>query len=98
MLFNWLNANAANQCGTELARYFMEKMPVDTQKNEKKFDAKTSELLGRLSLRLSQFKSSNRLNFYTKAKLANSFKWTLKDSGYDSKYVDDLTEWLVKQL
>ena len=42
MLFNWLNANAANQCGTELARYFMEKMPVDTQKNEKKFAAKTS--------------------------------------------------------
>ena len=98
MLFNWFNAAEANQCGTELARFFMERMPVDTQKNEKKFAAKTSELLGKLSLRLNQFKSSNKLTVYTKAKLANSFKWTLKDAGYDSKYTDDLTEWLVKQL
>ncbi len=98
MLFNWFNARAADQCGAELARFFMERMPIDTQKNEKKFAAKTSELLTKLSLRLNQFKSSNRLNFYTKAKLANSFKWALKDAGYDAKYVDDLTEWLVKQL
>ncbi|MFZ4478324.1 MAG: hypothetical protein ACOYNZ_00375 [Rhodoferax sp.] len=98
MLFRWFDAKAANQFGAELASFFMERMPVDTQKNAKKFAAKTSELLSKLSLRLNQFKSSNKLNFYSKAKLANSFKWALKDAGYDSKYVDDLTEWLVKQL
>ena len=98
MLFNWFNAAEANQCGTELARFFRERMPVDTQKNEKEFAAKTSELLSKVSLRLNQFKATNKLNFYAKAQLANSFKWTLKDAGYETKYVDDLTEWLVKQL
>lgn len=98
MLFKWFDAKAANQFGNELAQFFIERMPLDTQKNEKKFAAKTSDLLSKLSLRLSQFKSSSKLNFYTKAQLANSFKWTLKDAGYDAKYIDDLTEWLVKQL
>jgi hypothetical protein len=54
--------------------------------------------LSKLSLRSNQFKAANKLNFYTKAKLANSFKWTLKDAGYEAEYVDDLTEWLAKQL
>lgn len=98
MLFRWFDAKAANEFGTELARFFIERMPVDTQKNEKKFALKASGLLSKLSLRVSQFKSSNKLNFYTKAQLANSFKWTLKDAGYDDKYIDDLTEWLVKKL
>ena len=98
MLFNWFNAKAANEFGSELASFFMTRMPVDTQKSEKKFAAKTSELLSKLSLRSNQFKAANKLNFYTKAKLANSFKWTLKDAGYEAEYVDDLTEWLAKQL
>jgi len=98
MPFRWFDAKAANEFGTELATFFMARMPVDTQKSEKKFAVKTSELLGKLSLRVNQFKASNRLNFYTKAKLANSFKWSLKDAGYEAKYVDDLTEWLVKQI
>ncbi|MEI6732677.1 MAG: hypothetical protein WCK94_01840 [Comamonadaceae bacterium] len=98
MLFKWFDATVANQFGAELARFFMERMPVGTQKNEKKFAVKTSELLSKLSLRLNQFKGANKLNFYTKAQLANNFKWTLKDAGYEPNYVDDLTEWLVKQL
>jgi len=98
MLFRWFDAKAANGFGIELAGFFMERMPVGTQKNEKKFAARTSELLSKLSLRLNQFRAANKLNFYTKAQLANSFKWTLKDAGYETGYVDDLTEWLVKQL
>ncbi len=98
MLFAWFDGKAANEFGTELGQFFIQRMPVDTQKSEKKFATRTSELLNKLTLRLNQFKSTNKLNFYTKAKLANSFKWTLKDAGYESKYVDDLTEWLVKQL
>ena len=76
----------------------MERMPTDARENERKFAIKTSGILKKLSLRLNQFRASNKLNFYTKTKLAHTFKWTLKDAGYDSKYVDDLTEWLVKQL
>lgn len=98
MLFKWFDAKAADQFGTELAQFFVERMPLDTQKNEKKFATKTSDLLNKMSLRVSQFRSSNKLNFYTKAQLANNFKWTLKDAGYDARYIDDLTEWLVKQL
>jgi len=99
MLFSWFDARDANQFGIELAGFFMERMPTNTQENERKFAIKTSGILKKLSFRLNQFKASKRkLNFYTKTRLAHTFKWTLKDAGYDSKYVDDLTEWLVEQL
>lgn len=98
MLFGWFDAKAANAFGTELAAFFMARIPLDTHKNEKKFAIRINEVLGKMSLRVNQFKATNKLNIYTKAQLANSFKWTLKDAGYEPKYSDELTEWLVKQL
>lgn len=98
MLFGWFDAKAANAFGTELAAFFMARMPLDMKRDEKKFAIKTNEVLGKMSLRVNQFKATNKLNVYTKAQLANSFKWALKDAGYDAKYSDELTEWLVKQL
>lgn len=98
MLFSWFNAKDANQCGADLAKLFMEKIPLDTPRTDKKFAVKTQRALDQIAQRTRQFQVTHTLNIYTRAKLANNFKWTLKDAGYETAYVEELTEWLVKRL
>lgn len=38
-----------------------------------------------------EFASTNKLNFYTKARLANRFKWVLIEAGYPREFVDDIS-------
>jgi hypothetical protein len=45
-----------------------------------------------------QFRLSNKLNIYKKAKLGNAFRWTLTDLGYDSTLIDELTKELMLAL
>ncbi|WP_295955818.1 hypothetical protein [Rhodoferax sp.] len=98
MLFGWFNAKEAQQFGAEQAQFFIAKMPLDTQRKDKKVAQKTQGALDTIALRVQQFQRSHPLNIYTRAKLATTFKWTLKDAGYDAAYVEQLTEWLVKRL
>ena len=42
-----------------------------------------------------EYQRSRRLGAYKKARLANSFKWQLKDLGYSDKFVEVATEGLV---
>jgi hypothetical protein len=98
MLFSWFDAAAAKDFGADLARFYVERIPAGSAVNEKKFAAKTKEVLDKMALRVAQFKEANTLNTYKKAQLGNAFKWTLRDAGYDSAYIDRLTSWLVTRL
>lgn len=42
-----------------------------------------------------EYGKSQRLSAYKKARLANSFRWQLKDLGYSDKFVEVATEGLV---
>lgn len=98
MLFGWFNATDANRFGAELAQHFIDGLPLDTRKTDKKFAAKAQRLLNRLDVDVQRFKATHKLNVYSRAKLGQQFKWTLKDAGYDEAYINELTEWLVKRL
>jgi hypothetical protein len=98
MLLSWFNAKDAHQFGGELAQLFIGKMPLDTRRKDKKFATKAQGVLNSLDQRIKQFKVQHKLNLYTRARLGNQFKWTLKDAGYDESYVEELTEWLLQRL
>ena len=98
MIFGWFDAKAAQALGAELARAFMSRVPVDARVSDRKFEAKAKAALTEIERSIADFKRRNRLNFYQKAKLGNSFKWALKDAGYDGAYVDKLTDLLMLQL
>ena len=98
MLFSWFDAAAAKEFGANLAQFYVERVPANSGANEKKFAAKTKEVLDKMALRVAQFKEANTLNTYKKAQLGNAFKWTLRDAGYDTAYIDRLTSWLVTRL
>jgi len=42
-----------------------------------------------------EYQKTRRLGAYKKARLANSFRWQLKDLGYSDKFVEVATEGLV---
>jgi hypothetical protein len=98
MILGWFDARAASEFGTALASFFKQRVPPDAKLSEKKFAAKSQEVLGKMALQVDRFKAENKLNTYKKAKLGNAFKWALKDAGYDAAYIDKLSEWLVVRL
>jgi hypothetical protein len=44
------------------------------------------------------FNRENRLGIFRKALLCNTFQWMLKELGYDEKFVDTATEFLLVSL
>jgi hypothetical protein len=98
MILSWLDARAATEFGATLAAFFVQRVPLDAKLSEKKFAAKAQDVLAKMALQVDRFKAQNKLNTYKKAKLANAFKWALRDAGYDSTYVDRMGEWLTIRL
>jgi len=48
--------------------------------------------------RAQQFNRENKLGMFRKAKLGNTFKWELKEMGYDEKFIELATEGLIVYL
>jgi hypothetical protein len=100
MLFNWLNASEAVGIGSGLADQFVPKATPEPAKRRKKKDraaapdAELQRFLGRIDSEVRPL----RLNFYKRAKLANSFKWKLLQNGVDPGLVDELTRILLVRL
>lgn len=97
-MLKWLDAKEEQAFGTELAKFYIERVPFESPFSTKQFAAKTQEVLKKVDLKVHNFKTGRSMNVYKKAKLGNAFKWALRDAGYDTEYVDGLTEWLMHRL
>lgn len=98
MVFGWLDAGKAKEFGKALAIFFIEQVPYDDQIKQKKFALKTQKVLQKMQAQILRFKTANRLNAYKKAQLGNTFKWTMKEAGFEPAYVEKLTEWLMLNI
>ena len=96
MALSWFNASEAKEFGVTLAQFYMNRIPPGDSDVKNKSIAKKQEVVNKLFLQLAQFKLEHKLNIYKKAQLGNVFKWTLKDAGYDSAFVDELTKELMR--
>lgn len=97
-MFDWFKTKEARAFGSSLAQFYMQRVPAGSAFSERKFAAKTQDTLRKMQLQIQQFRQQHPLNTYQKASLGNAFKWELRDGGYDSHYVDEITEWLIVQL
>ena len=94
MLLSWFDASEAKEFGASLANFYIERLPLDAPNKP----AKAQEVLTKMLQQIARFKLKYRLNVYKKAQLGNTFKWTLKDAGYDAHFVDALTKELMIDL
>jgi hypothetical protein len=96
MIFDLFDAREASQFGLTLAEFIAQRIPASSDKP--KSGKKQQEIFQKAGAQIAQFKSKHKLNVYTKAKLANAFKWKLLDLGYDKALVDELTKELLVAL
>lgn len=95
MVLSWFDARAAKEFGASLARFYIERIPPGEVDENKKALAKKQEVVSKMYQQMERFKLENKLNIYQKAQLGNAFKWALKDAGYPTGFVDDLTKNLM---
>lgn len=99
MPLSWFDASEAKSFGAALACFYIERSGSSLLNKRDKFVAKKQdELLNKVLQKVVRFKLEHRLNLYKKAQLGNSFKWTLKEAGWDPIHVDQLTAWLMHRL
>src|SRR5271169_7072375 len=85
MILGWLDGRKAAEIGVALADDFA------AGKGE---SGSMEQLLRRADSEVRPL----QLNFYKKAKFANSFKWRLIENGVERKVADNLTQSLVLHL
>jgi len=97
MLLNWFNVQQATAVGIALADHLAPQAasPLDSHGKRAVTHGKALQDF----LRRAEREVGNlRLNFYKRAKLANSFKWRLLENGFEKQFADDVTQALVMHL
>ena len=70
--------------------------PTLDQAKEKRVSAnRITKVLEDVLDQAAEYGQKNKLGVYKKARLANAFKWELKELGYSEKFIEVATEGLV---
>jgi tetratricopeptide (TPR) repeat protein len=96
MILAWLGGHEAAEIGVALADQFAPRShSAGTERSPRGNDAESmKQLLRRADSEVRPL----QLNFYKKAKFANSFKWRLIENGVEKVTADDVTQLLVMHL
>ena len=97
MLLAWFDASEARNFGKTLADFYIEKIPPNST-DQKKIAKKEQDIINKMIKQIAQFKLQHKLNIYKKAQLGNTFKWELRNAGYNTAFTDALTTTLMVAL
>ena len=106
MLPSWLDGRAASEFGKQIANDIQRLMPVEkgAEKGAKKGakgqkdPAKRLQKLARIVERVVAESGRHRYNFYQKAKFANALRWSLKDSGYEPDFIQEVVALILARM
>jgi hypothetical protein len=98
MIIEWFDSKEAEKFGQLLAHLFIEKVPPSNEKNKNKSLAKQLEVVDKIYLKIDQFKATHKLNIYKKAKLGSAFKFELINAGYDTAFINKVTNGLMRKV
>jgi tetratricopeptide (TPR) repeat protein len=98
MNLTWLDASKAVETGISLADQLAPRAMPDLLKSGKKKPQPLLEALQDILAHTDNGLNAAELNFYKRAKLANSFKWRLIESGVERATADEVTQALVLSL
>ena len=98
MIFNWLDASKAVEFGTALADELAPRARSGPPSRDERDPQIRVNALLEILARANHGLHTADLNFYKKAKLANSFKWRLIENGVARTTADEITQTLVLNL
>jgi tetratricopeptide (TPR) repeat protein len=96
MILTWLNGREAANIGAALADEFAPRTEADVTGGQP--DKRSSGSMEQLLRRADSEVRPLQLNFYKKAKFANSFKWRLIENGVAKEIADKVTQSLIVHL
>lgn len=92
MIFGWFNSKEVDALAAAMARDMLKRVPPKSVDSAgKKAEAKQRKTHDMVLRQAHDFAQQHKLNLYTKARLANRFKWELLDAGYPKAFVDAMT-------
>jgi tetratricopeptide (TPR) repeat protein len=99
MILQWFNAQKAAEIGISLADQFAPRTKSGLPaQNDGTRTVESGHLLQDLLERADREIRVLDLNFYKKAKFANSFKWRLLENGVETSVADEVTQRLLMHL
>lgn len=96
MLLNWFNSREAVAVGATLADHFLPRHTSSSADSRQPKDWRKD--VQRFRQRIAHEAHPLKLNLFKRAKLLNSFKWRLREHGFDPAAADELTQVLLMQL
>jgi hypothetical protein len=97
MWLDWFSSRIASNVGHSLADHFIAAASAAKERRKPR-PGEQAQAIQSLLARVDSEARPLRLGMFRKAKLANSFKWRLLDSGTDPALVDELTRMLLLRL
>lgn len=92
MIFKWFDTQGVDALAAAMARDLAERVPAaSVDARGRKAEAKQSKTHDMVLRQAHDYARKNKLNVYTKARLANGFKWALVEAGYPKDFVDRMT-------
>lgn len=92
MIFKWFDTEGVDALAASMARDLAKRTPpASVDSRGKKAEAKQRKTHDMVLRQAHDFARHNKLNVYTKARLANRFKWALIDAGYPKEFTDTMT-------
>jgi Flp pilus assembly protein TadD len=98
MILKWLDASNAVEFGTMLADQLAPAATSQSLKRGATTPQTLVEAIDKILARADHGVPATGLNFYKRAKLANSFKWRLIENGVERATADEVTQTLVLSL
>jgi hypothetical protein len=99
MLRDWLRRREIDRFATALAQDLVRRFPPKSEaRTDKGARKQLASITEKLYAQAVAFRQANRLGTYGKAKLGNTFRWTLKELGYSDAFVEEVTHALVVHL
>ena len=97
MWLDWFSSRIAVSVGNSLADHFIAAAASMGDRRASR-SAQQRKVIQSFLARVESEAGPLRLGMFRRAKLANSFKWRLLDSGLDPRLVDELTRMLLLRL
>jgi hypothetical protein len=100
MIFKLFAASKIDEFAKSLAQDIAKRYPPAIANNPEQMvsQKRLTTILEEAFNRAHQFSREEALGMYKKAKLGNTFKWELKEMGYEEKFVEMATEGLIVYL
>ena len=100
MIFGLFSSSKVDEFAKHLAQGIARRYPPAIANNPDQIvsQQRISEILEEAFAPAHQFRAENRLGVLSRAKLRNTFKWELREIGYDEEFIELATGELTTRL